>query len=148
MKRYGDNWLSTRGIFSLVVRFLMIVLPEPKKFRTYITCYFVLPNLQRIIIHSLPYIICTILFTLQGVVKHTVSHNQTNNPTNNHISLCCLFCFQIQEFQKLDSDEERIKCGREIYDNFIMKELVSRSHVSRFRCCQNLMGCWGMCGDG
>lgn len=38
--------------------------------------------------------------------------------------------FQIQEFRKLDSDEERIERGREIYDNFIMKELVSRSHVS------------------
>jgi hypothetical protein len=30
----------------------------------------------------------------------------------------------------LDTDEERIKFGREVYDQFIMKELLSQSHVS------------------
>ncbi|KAF6038737.1 ADRBK2 [Bugula neritina] len=39
------------------------------------------------------------------------------------------FYEKIQEFSKLDSDEERIEKGREIYDKFIMKELVSRSHT-------------------
>ena len=38
--------------------------------------------------------------------------------------------FQIKKFEKLESDEERIKAGKEIYDQFIMKELLSQSHVS------------------
>ncbi|KAH9525665.1 Beta-adrenergic receptor kinase 2 [Bulinus truncatus] len=34
----------------------------------------------------------------------------------------------IRRFQKLETDEERIKEGRQIYDTFIMKELLSQSH--------------------
>ena len=42
--------------------------------------------------------------------------------------------FQIRKFEKLESDEERIKSGKDIYDQFIMKELLSQSHVStKFR---------------
>lgn len=37
---------------------------------------------------------------------------------------------QVKKFEKLESDEERIKVGKEIYDQFIMKELLSQSHVS------------------
>ena len=40
--------------------------------------------------------------------------------------------FQIQKFEKLESDEERIKLGKDIYDQFIMKELLSQSHVSYY----------------
>ncbi|XP_067934508.1 G protein-coupled receptor kinase 3-like [Watersipora subatra] len=39
------------------------------------------------------------------------------------------FYEQIQKFTKIDTDKERIERGREIYDNFVMKELVSRSHT-------------------
>ena len=41
-----------------------------------------------------------------------------------------MFIFQIKRFEKLETDEERIKIGKEIYDQFIMKELLSQSHVS------------------
>lgn len=40
------------------------------------------------------------------------------------------FFFQIRKFEKLETDEERIKLGKEIYDQFIMKELLSQSHAS------------------
>ena len=49
-----------------------------------------------------------------------------NDDTN--VNLFCVF--QIKKFEKLESDEERIKAGKEIYDQFIMKELLSQSHVS------------------
>ena len=39
------------------------------------------------------------------------------------------FLFQIKRFEKLETDEERWKVGKEIYDQFIMKELLSNSHV-------------------
>lgn len=38
--------------------------------------------------------------------------------------------FQIKQYEKLECVEERRKLAREIYDNFIMKELLSHSHVS------------------
>jgi len=34
------------------------------------------------------------------------------------------------KFAQLESDEERIKVGKEIYDMYIMRELLSLSHVS------------------
>lgn len=41
-----------------------------------------------------------------------------------------LFCpFQIKEYEKLDSEEERLTRSRQIYDVYIMKELLSCSHV-------------------
>lgn len=41
-----------------------------------------------------------------------------------------LFCpFQIKEYEKLDSEEERLTRSRQIYDIYIMKELLSCSHV-------------------
>jgi len=39
---------------------------------------------------------------------------------------------QIRKFENLETDEERIKSGREVYDQFIMKELLAQSHVSHF----------------
>ncbi|RUS74310.1 hypothetical protein EGW08_017933 [Elysia chlorotica] len=39
------------------------------------------------------------------------------------------FYEEIKRFQKLETDEERIKEGRQIYDTFIMKELLSQSHT-------------------
>ncbi|ESO95561.1 hypothetical protein LOTGIDRAFT_144613 [Lottia gigantea] len=39
------------------------------------------------------------------------------------------FYEEIKKFEKLDSDEERIKTGKEIYDQNIMKELLSQSHT-------------------
>ena len=41
-----------------------------------------------------------------------------------------IFFLQITKFEKLETDEERIKTGKDIYDQFIMKELLSQSHVS------------------
>lgn len=37
---------------------------------------------------------------------------------------------QIKAYEKIENKEERRKVAREIYDNFIMKELLSNSHVS------------------
>lgn len=36
---------------------------------------------------------------------------------------------QIKEYEKLDSEEERLSRSRQIYDTYIMKELLSCSHV-------------------
>jgi len=36
---------------------------------------------------------------------------------------------QIRKFENLETDEERIKAGRDVYDQFIMKELLAQSHV-------------------
>lgn len=41
------------------------------------------------------------------------------------------FCFpQIKLFEKQECVEERRRIARDIYDNFIMKELLAHSHVS------------------
>jgi hypothetical protein len=37
---------------------------------------------------------------------------------------------QIKKYEKQECLEERRKLAREIYDNFIMKELLAHSHVS------------------
>ena len=37
---------------------------------------------------------------------------------------------KILKFDKLETDEERIKAARDIYDQYIMRELLSQSHVS------------------
>ena len=34
------------------------------------------------------------------------------------------------EYEKLDSEEERLKRARKIFDNYVMKDLLSSSHVS------------------
>lgn len=39
------------------------------------------------------------------------------------------FFFQVKSYEKLECPEERRKLAREIYDNFIMKELLAHSHV-------------------
>ncbi|KAK3576688.1 hypothetical protein CHS0354_024296 [Potamilus streckersoni] len=39
------------------------------------------------------------------------------------------FYEEIKKFEKLETDEERIKLGKEVYDQFIMKELLSQSHT-------------------
>ncbi|XP_064620029.1 G protein-coupled receptor kinase 3-like [Lineus longissimus] len=39
------------------------------------------------------------------------------------------FYEEIRKFEKLETDDERIKTGKEIYDQFIMKELLSQSHT-------------------
>lgn len=39
------------------------------------------------------------------------------------------FYEEIKKFEKLETDEDRIKTGKEIYDQFIMKELLSQSHT-------------------
>ena len=41
----------------------------------------------------------------------------------------CLRPAQIKRYEKLETVEERRKLAREIYDNFIMKELLSHTHV-------------------
>lgn len=65
------------------------------------------------------------------------------NPAQSHLTLpespvslssCIFFPFfslllQIKEYEKLDSEEERQIRSRQIYDVYIMKELLSCSHV-------------------
>lgn len=54
---------------------------------------------------------------------------------------CCLhffsislsFFLQIKNYEKTECHEERRKLAREIYDNFIMKEMLSHTHVSNQR---------------
>lgn len=43
---------------------------------------------------------------------------------------------QIKEYEKLDSEEERLSRSRQIYDGYIMKELLSCSHVRPQTHCQ------------
>ncbi|THD20619.1 beta-adrenergic receptor kinase 2 [Fasciola hepatica] len=38
------------------------------------------------------------------------------------------FYEDIKKFEKLETDEERIKLGKEIYDQYIMRELLSHTH--------------------
>ncbi|OON22902.1 kinase domain protein [Opisthorchis viverrini] len=38
------------------------------------------------------------------------------------------FYEDIKKFEKLETDEERIKLGKEIYDQYIMRELLSQTH--------------------
>ena len=40
---------------------------------------------------------------------------------------------QIKKYEKLETDEERIGKAREIYDFYIMRDLLSHSHVRRSR---------------
>lgn len=40
--------------------------------------------------------------------------------------------FQIKLYEKQECIEERRRIARDIYDNFIMKELLAHSHVSKF----------------
>ena len=51
------------------------------------------------------------------------------------------FCLQIKAYEKLECAEDRMKQARDIYDNFIMKELLARSHVSFFVCVCVLYSC-------
>ena len=45
-----------------------------------------------------------------------------------------LYCsLQIKKYEKLEADEERIGKAREIYDFYIMRDLLSHSHVRRSR---------------
>lgn len=46
------------------------------------------------------------------------------------VKIVVFIYFQIKQFEKLETDEERISKGRRIYDHFIMKELLSQAHVS------------------
>lgn len=48
--------------------------------------------------------------------------------SNSHFWL--FYCWQIKRYEKLETVEERRKLAREIYDNFIMKELLSHTHVT------------------
>lgn len=39
-------------------------------------------------------------------------------------------CVQIRRYEKLETEEERLACSREIFDSYIMRELLACSHVS------------------
>lgn len=43
-----------------------------------------------------------------------------------------IFSLQIKSYEKTECHDERRKLAREIYDNFIMKEMLSHTHVSGF----------------
>jgi len=56
---------------------------------------------------------------------------------------------QIKQYEKLECLEERRKLAREIYDNFIMKELLAHSHVScSLTFCDSDANILGTCGGG
>lgn len=56
---------------------------------------------------------------------------------------------QIKKYEKQESLEERRKLAREIYDNFIMKELLAHSHVSCLLAfCDRDANILGTCGGG
>lgn len=40
------------------------------------------------------------------------------------------FPFQIKEYEKMETPEERLTKAREIYDHHIMVEMLAHSHVS------------------
>ncbi|KAJ3644659.1 hypothetical protein Zmor_022373 [Zophobas morio] len=48
------------------------------------------------------------------------------------------FCLQIKAYEKLECAEDRMKQARDIYDNFIMKELLARSHDYSKECLQHV----------
>lgn len=57
------------------------------------------------------------------------------------------FSWQIKKFEKMETVEERRKAAREIYDNFIMKELLSHthvrySHILNFHCSNGISISW------
>lgn len=52
-----------------------------------------------------------------------------NTKTRNY-SFSLLFSKQIKNYEKTECHDERRKLAREIYDNFIMKEMLSHTHVS------------------
>uniref|UniRef100_A0AAY4B418 G protein-coupled receptor kinase n=1 Tax=Denticeps clupeoides TaxID=299321 RepID=A0AAY4B418_9TELE len=60
---------------------------------------------------------------------------------------CLVYCnlslfVQIKEYEKLDSEDERLTRSRQIYDGYIMKELLSCSHVSAL--CRRVQGPHGL----
>ncbi|KAG5872395.1 hypothetical protein JTB14_032422 [Gonioctena quinquepunctata] len=44
----------------------------------------------------------------------------------------------IKTYEKLECHEERLKCAKDIYDNFIMKELLSRAHDYSKECLEHV----------
>ena len=61
--------------------------------------------------------------------KYTHTRVQTHRHTCEISVILMLFAPQIKEYEKLDSEEERQTRSRQIYDGYIMKELLSCSHV-------------------
>lgn len=59
------------------------------------------------------------------MTKHIILHTQ-------YYLACSL---QIKKYEKLDSDEDRAIKSRQIFDMYIMKELLSCSHVSASDTC-------------
>lgn len=55
-----------------------------------------------------------------------IEQNQDERYTFSYIG----YMLQIKAYEKLECPEERRKLAKEIYDNFIMKELLAHSHVS------------------
>lgn len=56
-----------------------------------------------------------------------------NECYSNLFLIISFFSPQIKEYEKLDSEEDRLCRSRQIYDKYIMKELLSCSHVSALR---------------
>lgn len=52
-----------------------------------------------------------------------------------NLALRTVCLFQIKDYEKLDSEDERLSRSRQIYDVYIMKELLSCSHVRILRQC-------------
>lgn len=54
------------------------------------------------------------------------------------IIICRCSFHQIKKYEKLETEEERVVRSREIFDSYIMKELLACSHVSI------LVSCFGV----
>lgn len=52
--------------------------------------------------------------------------------------ICRCSFHQIKKYEKLETEEERVVRSREIFDSYIMKELLACSHVSV------LVSCFGV----
>lgn len=69
----------------------------------------------------------------QPAHTHTLFKFQQRGGTHLAIQLhkeFLIYALQIKAYEKLECPEERRKLAKEIYDNFIMKELLAHSHVS------------------
>jgi hypothetical protein len=78
---------------------------------------------------NITFILC---FAFVYVCASTVEEYYMNICTVNTSDVSNMDLLQIKQFEKLECVEDRRKQAREIYDNFIMKELLSHSHVSSF----------------
>lgn len=71
------------------------------------------------------------LYRVQNLIRKKWCILYVNFASSNKCSHFSISIFlQIKNYEKTECPEERKKLAREIYDNFIMKEMLSHTHVS------------------